>query len=100
MPSYRHVRIRVASDLILQSSICTWLRLFGHEWIRTAQDHLRWQVPVLFPTEWACNHDRMEWKLFHSCRNIQPTALALDNELLSTLNPTSQAADTISEYVS
>ena len=76
------------------------LRLFGNEGIRTGHDHLRRQVTMLLPTEWACDNDRMEWELLHSCRNIHPTALALDNELLSILNSTSQAAGTISEYAS
>jgi hypothetical protein len=78
----------------------TCLRLLGNEGIRTGHDHLRRLVTMLLPTEWASDNDRMERGLLHSCRNIQPTALALDNELLSVLHSTSQAAGTISEYVS
>jgi hypothetical protein len=78
----------------------TCLRLLGNEGIRTGHDHLRRLVTMLLPTEWASDNDRMERGLLHSCRNIQPTALALDNELLSVLHSTSQAAGTISEHVS
>jgi hypothetical protein len=97
---YRQVRIRVAANLIVQSSISAWLRLFGNEGIRTGHDHLGRQVPMLLATKRAGDKDRTEWELLHTCRNIQSTALALDNELLSILHQTSHAAGTICEYFS
>jgi hypothetical protein len=54
---------------------------------------------MLLATKWACDRDRMEWKFLHSGRNIQPTALARDDELLSILHPTSQAGGTICEHM-
>src|ERR1022692_984710 len=96
---YRQVRIRVDANLIVQSSICAWLRLFGNERIRTGHDHLGRQVPMLLATKRAGDKDRTEWKLLYSCGNIQPTTLAPDNELLSILHHTSQASGTICEHV-
>jgi hypothetical protein len=77
----------------------TCLRLLGNELIRSALDHFRRQVPMLLATKWAGDKDRTEWKLLHPCGNIQPTALAFDNELLSIFHPNSRAAATICECV-
>jgi hypothetical protein len=76
------------------------MRLFCNQGIRTVHDRLLRQVPMLLATKWACDRDRMEWELLHSCRNIQPTALAHDNELLSVLHHTSHAAGPICEHFS
>ena len=99
-PCLRQLRIRLAANLVVQSSTSTGLRLFGNERIRTGHDHLGRPVPILLATKWAGEIDRMEWELLHSCRNIQPTALAHDNELLSVLHHTSHAAGLICEHFS
>jgi hypothetical protein len=54
---------------------------------------------MLLATKWAGDKDRTEWKLLHSCGNIQPTALAFDNELVSIFHPNPRAAATICECV-
>jgi hypothetical protein len=99
-PCLRQLRIRVAANLVVQSSTSTGLRLFGNERIWTGHDHLGRPVPILLATKSACDNDRTEWKLLHSRRDIQPTALAHDNELLSILHQTSHAAGPIFEYFS
>jgi len=55
--------------------------------MRPAQDQLRWQIPSLFSTQRAGNHDWLKRKLLQPCRYVPAASFARHHELLSILNP-------------
>jgi hypothetical protein len=54
--------------------------------VRSAEEHLRRQVPALLFARWAGDNDRLKWELLHPGRDISVAVFAGDNELLAFLH--------------
>ena len=54
--------------------------------VRSAEEHLRRQVPALLFARWAGDNDRLKWELLHPGGDISVTVFAGDDELLAFLH--------------
>ena len=57
-----------------------------HQMLRSAEEHLRRQVPALLFARWAGDNDRLKWELLHPGGDISVTVFAGDNELPAFLH--------------
>ena len=60
--------------------------MLGHQVVRSAEEHLRRQVPALLFARWVGDNDRLKWELHHPGGDISVTVFAGDNELLAFLH--------------
>jgi hypothetical protein len=68
--------------------------------VRSAQEHLRGQVPALLTTKWAGDHNGLEREFLHPGGDIPATALAGDDELPALLHHESPGRTSIGEDMS
>jgi hypothetical protein len=67
--------------------------------VRSAEEHLRRQVPALLFAQRADDNDRLKWELLHTGGDIPATALAGDDELLALLHYESLEKSSIGEVM-
>lgn len=80
-------KLRCRSGRRLEVGLPVGVSLLAHQIVRSALENLRGQIPVLLVTKWANGHEGFKRKLLYLHRHIPAASFALNDELLSFLNP-------------